>query len=155
MAPKSCGIRVIFGISNLHVFAQLLVRVHLVLVGKDLLVPRAQVAHLLVVDGADMAVEIGPAETSKVAAGFGAVIPKQQHRVADNVFAGIPDADVLVRRSDITSLIVFEFFRGIVGEDDIGGVGLEHVSILAPFSGMVGCGTHSAVRTLLILVEPS
>ena len=57
-----------FATSGPHMLAQLLVRVHVVLVRKYFLVPRTQVAHLLVVDGADMAVEVGPAETSKVAA---------------------------------------------------------------------------------------
>lgn len=130
LEPRGVAV-VLFGFSELHMVAQLFIRVHLVLVGEDLLVPRTQVAHLLVVDGADMAVEVGPAETSKVAGGFGTVVPKQQHRVADNVFAGIPDTDVLVRRGHIAALVVFVLLGGVVGEDDVRGTGLEHVSIRA------------------------
>lgn len=56
-----------FIITAFHVLLVLFVGEELMLVGKDLLVPRAQIAHLLMVDAANVTVKVGPAETGEVA----------------------------------------------------------------------------------------
>lgn len=64
-------------VAHLHVLLELLVGEQLVLVGEDLLVPGAQVAHLLVVDGAHVAVQVGPPEPGEIAGVVGAVVAQQ------------------------------------------------------------------------------
>lgn len=109
-----------------HVLLQLAVRKELVLVGKDLLVARAQVAHALLVRRLDVPVQVGPAEAGKVAGGVGAVVAEQQDRVADNVLVGVLDANVGVDGGDVGVLVVFKAALGVVGEDDVGSFGLPH-----------------------------
>jgi hypothetical protein len=57
----------------------------LMLVGKDLLISRTQVAHNLLVYGAYMAMEVWPAQTGNVAVWVGAVVSQQQHGVFANL----------------------------------------------------------------------
>ena len=57
-----------------HVFLQLLVGEEIMFVCKDFLVPRAEIAHLFMVDGAHMTVEVGPTEAGKVARRLWAVV---------------------------------------------------------------------------------
>lgn len=88
------------------------------LVRKDVLVPRAEVAHLLVVDGADVAMQVGPAEAGKVALVVGAVVPEQEDGVADDVLARILDADVVVGARDVAGRVVLVLFDAVVGENN-------------------------------------
>ena len=63
-------------IAVLHVSLELLIGEQLVFVCKHLLVPRAEIAHLLVVNRAHMAMEVGPAQPGEIAGRIGAVVPK-------------------------------------------------------------------------------
>jgi len=119
-----------------HVFAEGLVCEHLVLMGEALLVASAEIAHLLVVDGAHMAMQVGPAETSEVTFAIGAVVSQEEDGVADNIFARVLDANVIIGTRNVGARKVFETLGSIVGENNI------------------GCGC-SAVRTILVLVEGS
>jgi hypothetical protein len=101
-----------------HVLGELLVGKHVVLVGKHLLVASAQVAHFLVVLALDVAVQVLPAETGKVAFGVGAVIAEQQDGVAYDVLAGIPNANVIVGASNLGVGVFLETLRCVVGEND-------------------------------------
>lgn len=101
-----------------HMLRQLLVGKHVVLVREDLLMPSTEVAHLLAVDGPDMAMQIRPAEAGKVALGIGAVVPEEQHAVAYDILAGILDADVLVGAGDIGGCVLFETLLSVISEDD-------------------------------------
>lgn len=103
-----------------HVLLQLLVAKELVLVGEDLFVAGAEVAHALVMGRLDVAMQIGPAKAGKVAGLVGAVVAQQEHAVADNVLVCVLDADVGVGRGEVLVGVVFEALLGVVGEDDIG-----------------------------------
>lgn len=67
----------------------------------------------------DMAMEVGPAQAGKVAGRIGAVVAQQEHRVADNVFVCVPDANVGVGGGELVVFVIFEALLGIVCEDDI------------------------------------
>jgi hypothetical protein len=99
-------------------FGQLLVGEHVMLVRKDLFMPGAQIAHLFVVNGADMAVQIGPAEAGKVAFGIGAVVAEEEHGVAYDILASIPDANIIVGARDFGVGVFLEALGAVVGEDD-------------------------------------
>jgi hypothetical protein len=91
-----------------------------VLVGEDLFVAGAEVAHALVVGRLDVAMEIGPAKAGKVAGLVGAVVSQQEDGVADDVLVGVLDADVGVGGGEVLVGVVLESLLGIVSEDDIG-----------------------------------
>lgn len=103
-----------------HVLLQLLVAKELVLVGEDLFVAGAEVAHALVMGGFDVAMEVGPAKAGKVAGAVGAVVAQQQDGVADDVLVCVLDADVGVGGGEVGVGVVLEALLGVVGEDDIG-----------------------------------
>jgi hypothetical protein len=124
-----------------HVLLQLLFGVHVMLVGKDLLVPSAEVAHLLVVDGADMAMQVWPAQAGKVAGRVRAVIPEKENSVSDNILAGVFDPDVNVRRSEVVVGIFLEAFCLVIGEDNEGSKRLQYPS--AP--GLCYCNSRGAL----------
>lgn len=63
-----------FVIPLAHMIAQLLIREHLMFVCKDLLVPRAEIAHLLVMRSSDVAMQIRPAKAREIAVAIGTVI---------------------------------------------------------------------------------
>lgn len=103
-----------------HVLLQLLIAKELMLVGEDLLVASAEIAHALVVRRLDVPVEIGPAQAGKVAGLVGTVVSQQEDGVANNVLVCVLDADVGVGGGEVLVGVVFESLLGIVGEDDIG-----------------------------------
>lgn len=104
-----------------HVPLELLFRKELMLVCEDLLVAGTEIAHLLVMNATDMAVEIGPPEASKIALVVGAIIPQQQDRVPHNVLLAVSDADVLVSGGDVggAERVIFEPLGGIICEYDV------------------------------------
>lgn len=123
-----CGPRL--AIAMAHVITELLIRIDIVFVRKHLLVPSAEIAHLLVMDGADMTVQIGPAESGKITVPVRAIIPQKEHSVSDDILAGIPDPDIIVRGRDLAIPIVLKPLCRVVGEDDIGSNSLSaYVSI--------------------------
>lgn len=71
---ESCQSTWLVGIAEFDVLPQLLVRVHVMFVGEEFLVPGAEVAHLFVVYRSDMLMQIRPAKPGKVAGGVGAVV---------------------------------------------------------------------------------
>lgn len=103
-----------------HVLLQLLVAKELVLVGEDLFVAGAEVAHALVMGRLDVAMEIGPAKAGKVARLVGAVVAQQQDGVANDVLVCVLDADVGVGSGEVLIGVVLEALLGVVGKDDIG-----------------------------------
>jgi hypothetical protein len=119
--PKPCLIdctRLVVAVP--HVFGQLLVGKHVVFVGKDLLVPSAQIAHLLAVDGADMSMQIRPTEAGKVALRVRAIVPEQKDRVAYNILPCVLDTNILISAGNICVCIVLETLFCIISEDDEG-----------------------------------
>lgn len=125
------------------------------LVGKDLLVARAQIAHALLVRRLDVTVEIGPAEAGKVARGIGTIVSKEEDRVADNVLVGVFDANVSVDSSEIGSRVLFEFLVGIICKDDVWSLGLKIIIRKLELCNFIGGATYSAMGTVLGLVERS
>lgn len=103
-----------------HVLLQLLIAKQLMLVGEDLFVAGAEIAHALVMRRFDVAMEVGPAKAGKVARLVGTVVSQQEDGVADNVFVCVLDADVGVGGGEVLVGVVFKPRLGIVGEDDIG-----------------------------------
>lgn len=119
MAPETRLIcRTWLVISMAHVLRELLIRKHVMLVCKDFLVPSAEVAHLLVVGGTDMAMEVWPSETGEVAFGIWTIVSKQKNGVAHYVFTGVSNSDVVVGTGDFGGSVLFVTFRSIVGKDD-------------------------------------
>jgi hypothetical protein len=158
MPPKASlvdGARLVVAVA--HMLGQLLVGKRVVLVRKHFLGPGAQVAHLLVVDRADVAVQVLPAEAGKVAFAIGAVVPEQKNRVAYYVLASIPDPDVIVGASDFGLGVFLVALRSVVGEDDKRGGCLQSVG--QPMSPRPSRArwqmeaTHPAMRTVLALVQ--
>lgn len=135
-----------------HVLFQLLVAKELVLVGEDLFVAGAEVAHALVMGGLDVAMEVGPAKAGKVAGAVGAVVAQQQDGVADDVLVGVLDADVGVGGGEVGVGVVFEALLGVVGEDDIGRWCLEQL-LACVGEKSSRTRTYSAVGTVLGLVQ--
>lgn len=125
-----------FVVSMRHMLVQLLIGEKLVLVSEDLLVPRAQIAHLLVVCCPHVAVQIRPAKRGDIARQIGAVVSQKQHRIAHDVLVCVADANVLVGASDVGWTVLVEPLGGVIGEDH------------------EGCGC-SAVCTVLVLVQSS
>ena len=80
------------------------------LVRKDTLVTRTQVAHALLVGGLDMAVEVGPAQAGKVAVAVRAVVPEEQDGIAHDVLVGVLDADVCICRREVCVGVLLEAF---------------------------------------------
>jgi hypothetical protein len=107
-----------FVVAVSHMFGQLLIRKQVMFVRKDLLVPGAQVAHLLVVDGADMAMQVLPAKACKVALGIGAVISQEKDSIANNILARIFDANVVVSAGDVGVFVFVKTLSPVVGEND-------------------------------------
>lgn len=101
-----------------HVLAEFLIREHLMLVCENLFVPGAEVAHLLVMHGADVAMQVWPTEAGEVAVAIGAVISQEEDGIAHNVFTGIPDADVVVGACDLRVLVLLEPLIGVICEND-------------------------------------
>ncbi len=118
MASETCLVqRSWLVVAVAHVFLQLLICEELVLVGEDFLVTRAEVTHLLMVNGAHMSVEVWPAKTCKIARRIWTVITEQQNRVPDNVLVGIANPDVAVSARGIGVCVLFVALCGVVGED--------------------------------------
>lgn len=113
-----CGSRLIISVS--HVLLQLLVGEQLVLMCEDPLVTSAQITHALFVRRLDMAVQVGPSQAGEIAVGVWAVVAEEEDGVAHDIFVGIFDADIVVRRRDVSIGEVFEALISIGGEDDVG-----------------------------------
>jgi len=122
---ESCSSTLPILIAISHVLSQLLVRIYLMLVSKDLFVPGAEVAHLLVVNRANMTVQVGPTKASEVAARVGAIIPEKKHRVPNNIFTCVLDPNTDVRGTEVVVRIFLVAPRLVVGEDDEFGLGLQ------------------------------
>ena len=112
-------------VAELLVSAQLGGSEKIVLVGEHLLVAGTEVAHLLVVDTFDMAVQVGPAETGSIAGGVGAVVAQQEDSVFEDVLLLVVDTQVVVDMGKVLGLVVFEAFVGVIGEDDLLGASLR------------------------------
>jgi hypothetical protein len=94
------------------------------------LITSAQITHALLVSRFDVAVQIGPAKTGKVARRFGAVVSQKKHSVTDNILVRILDTDVAVGSSDVFFRILLETLLGVVGEYDIGSWGTAVGTVL-------------------------
>src|SRR5690242_1829976 len=88
------------------------------LVCKNLLVPRAEIAHLFMVDRADMPMKIRPPKAGEIAIRIRTVVTKQKNCVSYNVLAGVLNPDVIVRRGNVATRVLLEPLLRIVGEDD-------------------------------------
>lgn len=83
-------------IATSHMLLQFLIGKELMLMSKNLLVPRAQIAHLLMVGATDVAVQIRPAEAGKVAGIVRTIIAEKENSIADDVFVRKFDTNILV-----------------------------------------------------------
>lgn len=88
------------------------------LVREDLLVTGAEITHAHLVRRFYVTMQVGPSQSGKVAGRVGTVVSEQKHRVANNVFFGIFDADIIVSGGDVLVGVVLEALLGIIGEDD-------------------------------------
>lgn len=70
-------------------------------------------------DGSNMAVEIGPSEPSEVAGRIGTVVPQEQDSVAHDVFVCVPDTDVIISTGKIGVRVFLESLRSVVSENYI------------------------------------
>ena len=95
------------------------------LVRKDLLMPCAEITHLLVVSTLHVAVQFWPCATRNIAGRLWAVVVQEDKRVAHYLLGLVFDADIVIRACEISLSIVLESFGCIIGEDDIWCLGLE------------------------------
>lgn len=123
-----------FVITLAHVFAELLIREHLMLVCEHLFVPGAEVAHLFMVHGADMTMQIWPAEAGEIAVAIGTVVSEEENGIAHNVFTGVSDPDIIVGTRDLRVLVLFETFAGVIRKNHKwrGSLGILCVSSTCP-----------------------
>lgn len=103
-----------------HVLSNTLIAEQLMLVGKDLLVARAEVTHAFVVCRSRVPMKIRPSQTGKVAVWVRTVVSKQQDRVSHNIFARVPDADIIVGACDVSVTILVKALVYIIGKNDEG-----------------------------------
>jgi hypothetical protein len=113
-----------------HMLPQLLLGVHLVFVRENLLVPRAQVAHFHVVNGANMPMQVSPAQPGEVAVQARAVVSEQENRVPNNILTRILDPDVDVCGGEVCIRILLKALRLVIVEDDERGKGLDREDVL-------------------------
>jgi hypothetical protein len=85
---------------------------------ENFLVSSAEIAQLLVMNRANMTMQVGPAETGVVAVAIRAVIPQEKDGIANNVLTGISNPDIIIRASDFGVGIVFVSLFCIVREND-------------------------------------
>jgi hypothetical protein len=161
-----CGSRLIVSVS--HVLLQLLVGEQFVLMREDPLVTSAQITHALFVRRLDMAVQVGPSQAGEIAVGVWAVVAEEEDGVAHDIFVGIFNADVVVRRRDVCTGEVFEALISIGGEDDVGSGCLESQMSAGAFDQLACFGwrcpplsrqreqeTYTTMSTVLVLVQCS
>lgn len=84
--------------------------------GKHFLVSRTQVAHLLVVSGTDVSMQVWPTEASKVARVIWTIITQKQDSVSDYIFVRVPNTDIIVCTSNVGVRVVLVSFSRIVRE---------------------------------------
>lgn len=121
-----------FVVAAAHVLFQLLIRKQFMLVGEDLFVACAEIAHALSMDALDMAVQVWPTQAGEIARGIRAIVSKKQNCVTHNVFVCVLDANVSVGCRGIFVRVFFESLLGVVGEDDKWSSSLEYVRIWSP-----------------------
>lgn len=144
-----------------HVPLKLLIREELMLVGEDLLVAGAQVAHALAMGRLDVTMQIGPAQPGEIARAVGTVVPQQEDGVADDLLVCVLDADAAVGGGEVAVRVGLELLVGIVGKDDIGswclqmrlcGVSMVHTERgREDWAGELS--TYTAMGTILGLVQ--
>ena len=83
------------------------------------LIARAEVAHLLVMHGSDVAMEVGPSPYSHIASRLWAVVMQEICRVSHDLWGLVFDTNVVISADKISIREVFISFRGIISEDNI------------------------------------
>lgn len=72
------------------------------LMGKDFLMPRAQIANLLMMDSPHMAVEVRPSQARHIAVAIRTIVSEEQYCILHNLITLIPDAIIVIRECDIS-----------------------------------------------------
>lgn len=121
------------------------------LMGKDLLVPRTEIAQLFVVGALYMPMKIWPAPTSNITIGGGTIVTKQQNCVVMNFFILVLDSQYLVSLLEVSVHKVLIALISIVGKYHELGFRLNLVSI----SSLMGRQrtAYSAMCTSSCLVQ--
>lgn len=78
----------------------------------------------------DMAVQIRPAQTRRIALIIRAVIPQQQHRILKDVHSLVLDPEVIVRADEVVATKRLEPLRRVVREYDKLGFRLHSISLI-------------------------
>jgi hypothetical protein len=105
-------------IATPHMLRQLPISEHIMLVCEDLFVASAQVAHLLVVDGTNMPVEVLPTEAGKVAIWIRAVVAQEEDCVPNDILASIANADIIVGACNVGVGILLVALIRVVRKND-------------------------------------
>jgi len=105
-------------VAKLFMLFELLLREQFMLVGEDFLVPRAKIAHDLMMHSPYVAVQVWPTQTSNITTGVGTVVPQQQDRVFEDLGILVADAEVIVFLREVARHKIFVSLGCVVGEND-------------------------------------
>jgi len=75
---------------------ELFFRKQFMLMGEDFLVPRAQIAHDLMMNGLDVTMQVWPTQTSYIATCIRTIVPEQKYSVFKDFGFLVTDAEVIV-----------------------------------------------------------
>jgi hypothetical protein len=73
-----------------------------------------------------MPVQIRPSHAGIVAGWVGAVVSEKEDSVADDVFGGVADADMVIAAGELEVGVLLKTFGGIVGKDYVWRRSLGH-----------------------------
>ena len=124
-------------------------REELMLMGEYFLVPRAEIAHSLVMCRSDMVVQMGPAKASDIAASVWTIVPKKKEGIVVDIIVCIPDTQCFIHVCEVAIGKIFVSFGGIVGEDEVFGFGLLFISKAKSEAGRDTYPTVSASSCLV------
>lgn len=137
-------------VSLAHMFLQVLIGEQRKLVCKDLLVPRAEITHLLVVYAPDMAMQIWPSSRRSVASWFWAVVVQEVCRVRRDLLGAVFYADVVILYRKVAVLVILEVLVWVLCEDDVFGFGLRCMLVTVCSSSRMIILTLQCAQSLVL-----
>lgn len=105
-------------IAELLVLLQLLLREELMLMCKDLLVPRAKITHNSLMHTPHMPVQVRPAHACDIASGLRTIVPQQQKRILKNLRLFVCDPKIVVLLEKVRLLVFLISLLALVREYD-------------------------------------
>ena len=133
-----------------HMSLQLLIAEQRKLVCKNLLVPRAEITHLLVMYAPDMAMQIWPSSRRSVASWFWAVVVQEVCRVRRDLLGAVFYADVVVLYCKVAVLVILEVLVWVLCEDDVFGLGLRCMLVAVYSSSRMIKPTLQCAQSLVL-----